>query len=52
MPQAGLGYGLPLLELVDELYDFSQQVTGEFRPEAGAHAAEQQAAETRAGAVL
>ena len=52
VPQAGLGYGLPLLELVDELYDFSQQVTGEFRPEAGAHAAKQQAAEARAGTVL
>ena len=50
--QARLGHGPALLELMDELNDFTQQITGEFRPEAGAHPAEQQAAEARAGAVL
>ena len=52
VPQAGLGHGLALLELMHELNDLSQQITGELRPEAGAHPAKQQATEARAGAVL
>ena len=52
MPQSGLGHGPVLPEFVDELNDLSQKVTGELRPEAGAHPAEQQAAEAGASAVL
>ena len=52
VPQAGLGHGLALFELMHELNDLSQQITGELRPEAGAHPAKQQATEARAGAVL